>query len=295
MKGFKELLKEKKVLIADGAWGTELSKRGLQPGDCPEKWNLDHAADVKAVAAAYVQAGADVILSNTFGGNPLKLAKAGLEQRVEEVNRLGASISKEAARGKALVFASVGPTGKFMEPLGTITEQQMVECFARQARALAEGGADGIVIETFTDLAEARAALRAVKENTALPAAISMTFSRGPAGFATMMGVKPQQAAEVLEAAGADIVGSNCGTGIKDMIEVARLMRPATSLPLWIKPNAGLPELVGGKTVFRETPAEMAKHFKALVDAGANVIGGCCGTTPEHIRMLDAERKKMKG
>jgi len=295
MKGFKELLKEKKVLIADGAWGTELSKRGLQPGDCPEKWNLDHAADVKAVAAAYVQAGADVILSNTFGGNPLKLAKAGLEQRVEEVNRLGASISKEAARGKALVFASVGPTGEFMEPLGTITEQQMVECFARQARALAEGGADGIVIETFTDLAEARAALRAVKENTALPAAISMTFSRGPAGFATMMGVKPQQAAEVLEAAGADIVGSNCGTGIKDMIEVARLMRPATSLPLWIKPNAGLPELVGGKTVFRETPAEMAKHFKALVDAGANVIGGCCGTTPEHIRMLDAERKKMKG
>ena len=295
MKAFAQLLKEKRILIADGAWGTEFAKRGMRPGDCPERWNTDRPETVKAVAASYVQAGADIILSNTFGGNPIKLVRAGLERQVAEVNRIGASISKQAAAGKALVFASVGPTGEFMEPLGTLTEQQMVDCFAEQIRGLVEGGADGIVIETFTDLGEAKAALRAARQCASIPVAVSMTFSRGPAGFATMMGVRPAQAATELEAAGADIVGSNCGTGITDMIEVAALMRPATKLPLWIKPNAGLPELVGGNTVFRETPQEMAGHFAALVNAGANVIGGCCGTTPEHIRLLAEQRRKMAG
>ena len=294
MKALDQLLKEKHILIADGAWGTEFAKRGMRPGDCPERWNADRPEAVKAVAVSYVLAGSDIILSNTFGGNPIKLARAGLDKDAREVNRLGVAISKEAAEGKALVFASIGPTGEFMEPLGTLTEQQMIDCFAEQIRGLVDGGADGIVIETFTDLGEAKAALRAARQCApAIPVVISMTFSRGPAGFATMMGVKPEHAARELEAAGSDLVGSNCGTGIRDMIEVATLMRSATKLPLWIKPNAGMPELVDGKTVFRETPQEMAAQFDALVRAGANVIGGCCGTTPEHIRLLAEKRRRM--
>jgi len=305
MKDLNALLAAKRVLLSDGAWGTQLSQRGLQPGECPEQWNFDRRDDVKAVASSYVGAGSDIILSNTFGGNPIKLAKAGLKGKTREVNRLGANISKEAAGDRALVFASVGPTGEFMEPLGDITEQQMIDCFAEQIRGLVEGGADGIVIETFTDLGEAKAALRAAREVVGaghcfppacgkLPVVISMTYSRGPAGFATMMGVRPDQAARELEAAGVDLVGSNCGTGIADMIEVAALMRPTTKLPLWIKPNAGLPQLVNGKTIFRETPEQMAAQFPALVKAGANVVGGCCGTTPEHIRQLARQRQMMR-
>ena len=213
---------------------------------------------------------------------------------MHEVNRAAARISKEAAGGKALAFASIGPTGEFMEPLGAITEDEMVAYFAEQTAALIEGGVDGFVIETMSDLREAKAALRAVKESSRLPVVVSMTFECGQGGFATFMGVKPQQAAAELEGAGADLVGSNCGSGIENMIEIARLMRPATSLPLWIKSNAGLPELVDGKTVFRETPEEMAVHFGGLVEAGADVIGGCCGTTPEHIRLLVAERDKLR-
>jgi len=293
VKGFHETLDEKKILISDGAWGTQLAARGLQAGECPERWNLDRPADVQAVAAGYVEAGSDIILTNTFGGSRLKLEKAGLGDKVAEINRLGASISKEAASGRAFVFASVGPTGEFMQPLGTITEKEMVACFAEQVEALVEGGADGIVIETMSDLAEAKAALKAVRDCCSLPVVVSMTFESGPGGFATIMGVNPERAAQALAEAGPDMVGSNCGSGIRHMIEVARLMRPATSLPLWFKPNAGLPELVNGKTVFRETPEEMARHFAELVDAGANVIGGCCGTTPRHISALVAQRRSM--
>jgi len=292
MKGFKETLEDKKILISDGAWGTQLAARGLQAGDCPERWNLERPDDVKAVAAGYVEAGSEIILTNTFGGSRVKLEKAGLGDKVAEVNRLGASISKEAA-GRAFVFASVGPTGEFMEPLGTITEKEIVACFAEQVKALVAGGADGIVIETMTDLAEAKAALKAVRECCSLPVVVSMTFESGPGGFATIMGVNPVRAAAELDEAGPDLVGSNCGSGIQHMIAVARLMRSSTALPLWVKPNAGVPELVGGKTVFRETPEEMAQHFAELVDAGANVIGGCCGTTPDHISALVAERGSM--
>ena len=293
MKSFHELLKERKLLIADGAWGTELAKRGMQPGDCPEKWNVDHPAEVRAVAASYVAAGSEIILTNTFGGNRFKLAKADADKRAFELNRLGAAISREAAAGKALVFASIGGTGEFMEPLGTITEQEMVECFAEQVKALVAGGADGFVVETMTDLGETLAAVRAARENSSLPVVASLTFDHGQAGYATMMGVRPEAAAAALEAAGADAVGSNCGAGIANMVEIARLFRSATELPLWIKPNAGLPELVGGKTVFRETPVQMASYLRALVDAGANIVGGCCGTTPDHIRALVAERCKI--
>jgi 5-methyltetrahydrofolate--homocysteine methyltransferase len=290
---WKTRLEKKKILIADGGWGTELQKRGLAPGDPPEAWNLSHQEEVGAVARSYVEAGADIILTNTFGGSPLKLAKVHLEDKLLEINRQGARISKQAAGDQALVFASIGPSGEFMAPLGMVSEVDMVQGFAEQARALAAGGADGIVVETMMDLAEAKAALRAAKESISLPVAVTLTFNKLPKGYATMMGVRPEQAAAQLEKAGADIVGANCGAGIDMMIELMGLMRSATTLPLWCKPNAGLPELVHGKTVYRETPEMMASKLKPLVQAGANIVGGCCGTTPSHIRALLLERTKL--
>lgn len=291
--GWRERLSARRLLIADGAWGTELARRGLPAGTAPERWNLDRPEEVRAVAAAYVEAGSDIILTNTFGGSPLKLTKVGLGEKVAEVNRRGVELSKEAAQDRSLVFASVGPTGEFMAPLGTIEERDMIACFAEQVSAMVEAGADGILIETMSDLAEARAALQAVRDSSDLPGFVTMVFDKGAKGYATMMGVTPARAAEELEAAGADVVGANCGTGIENIIEVARLMRAATALPLWCKPNAGLPQLVDGKTVFRETPEQMAAHLKDLVEAGANIIGGCCGTRAEHIRAFVAEARRV--
>jgi 5-methyltetrahydrofolate--homocysteine methyltransferase len=288
-----EHLKTKKVVIADGGWGTELFKQGLKPGQAPEMWNIDRPEDIRAVAASYVMAGAEIILTNTFGGSPMKLAKMGLGPRMTEINRLGAEISKDAAAGRALVFASMGPTGELLQPLGAATEAEVVRSFEEQAKALVEGGADGIVIETMIDLIEARAALVAIRQNYTLPVVVSMTFDKKRVGYATIMGVRPQQAVSELEKAGADIVGANCGTGIDDMIEVTRVMRQATALPIWCKPNAGLPELVDGNIVYRETPEEMASKLHLLLEAGAAIVGGCCGTTPAHIKAFVRERNRL--
>jgi 5-methyltetrahydrofolate--homocysteine methyltransferase len=292
---WKSRLEKKKVLIVDGAWGTELFNRGLKPPEVPDAWNIERPEEVLAVALSYVNAGADIILTNTFGGSPLKLAKAGLERKTAEINRLGAEISKKAARDRALVFGSIGPTGEFVAPLGKATEAEMVKGFVEQAKALAAGGVDGIVIETMMDLTEAKAALRAVRENTFLPAAVTMTFNKAGRSYATLMGVRPEQAATELERAGANMVGANCGAGMDVIIEVARLMRPATGLPIWCKPNAGLPELVDGNTVYRETPEQMSSKLAALVEAGATMVGGCCGSTPTHIHVLVLERDKLTG
>jgi 5-methyltetrahydrofolate--homocysteine methyltransferase len=286
-------LKAAGVLISDGAWGTQLAERGLPTGIAPESWNADNPDSVRAVARAYVDAGSDIILTNTFGGSSFKLGKAGLAARVEELNRRGVELSREAAGDAVLVFASLGPSGEFMEPLGTVSEDEMVAEFARQIRAFAEGGADGVVIETMTDLGEARAALKAVRGTSDLPAVVSMTFDRGARGYATMMGVKPEQAARELDAAGADAIGANCGSGIDDVTEAAKLLSTATARPLWAKPNAGLPALVDGKTVFRETPEQMAAGLGALVEAGARIVGGCCGTTPAHVRALVEARARL--
>jgi 5-methyltetrahydrofolate--homocysteine methyltransferase len=280
------LLARKAVALSDGAWGTLLAARGLPPGTPPELWNLERPDAVRAVAAAYVAAGSDIVLTCTFGGTRFKLAKVGLAGKVEEVNRRGAELSREAAAGRALVLASVGSTGEFLEPVGDVSESAMTAAFAEQVRALAAGGAEGICIETMTDLGEARCALRAVREATGLPAVVSMTFDRGPAGYATMMGVRPEQAAAELSAAGADAVGANCGAGLEQMVEIVRLMAPATSLPLWAKANAGLPELLDGRTVYRQSPADFAERAGELRAAGARIVGGCCGTTPEHIKAL---------
>ena len=286
-------LEEKKLLIADGAWGTELANRGLEPGQPPEQWNLDRPDDVRAVAQSYVDAGADIILTNTFGANPLKLEKVNMLEKMERVNRIAVEISVEAAAGGALVFASMGPTGQFMEPLGLKTAGEITACFAEQTKAIAQAAPDGIVIETMTDLGEAQAALRAVKDNSDLPVVVCMTYGKGPKGYATMMGVRPEQAVEQLASAGADIVGSNCGSGIEQMVELTAIMRQATDLALWVKPNAGMPELLDGRTVFRQSPEEMAQYAGALVEAGATIIGGCCGTTPRHIELLAEQVRRL--
>ena len=295
MTSWEQRLSEKEILVADGAWGTELARRGLPAGEAPEKWNLENADAVREVAKSYIDAGADVIITNTFGGSRLKLAKVDMNDWVNDVNRRGAEISKAAAGDTALVFASAGPTGELMTPLGTVTEHEMVECFSEQIAALAEGGADGIVIETMAAINEAKAALRAAREVCSLPVVVSFTFDKGPAGYATFMGVKPEQAAEEMAKAGANVIGSNCGIGITDMVEIVRAMRGACDLPIWAKSNAGLPEYVDGQTVFKETPEQMAGSVAAIVEAGASFVGGCCGTTPDHIRLIAQECAKLRG
>ena len=268
-------------VITDGAWGTQLQARGLPVGACPDEWNLTQPGKVEEVAAAYVAAGSRIILTNTFGANRVRLAEFNLTDKVVEINRRGAAISKKAAGNKALVFASVGPTGKMLVA-GDVTEDELRVAFTEQAQALKTGGADALVIETMAELEEAQIALDAAK-STGLPVVVCMTFDTGGR---TMMGVAPDQAAKQFTSAGADVIGSNCGNGIAAFIPICRELRTATDLPIWIKANAGQPEYVDGKVIYRITPEEFAGHVPALRAAGANFIGGCCGTSPEHLRVV---------
>ena len=280
-----ELLTQGRPIIADGAWGTQLAARGLG-SDAPEGWNLTHPDEVAAVAADYAAAGAQIVLTNTFGGSRIKLEKARVGDH-DEVNRRGAELSRRGAGGEAVVFASIGPTGELIGLTSTRTEAEIEEVFAAQAAAILQGAPDGFVIETFSDLTEALCALRGVKSVCDLPVAVSMTFDEGARGPVTMMGITPQRAAEELTAAGADLVGANCG-GLGDDAweQLVRLMLDATDRPLWAKANAGIPQLVQGASVFPMQPDEFAALGRRLAAAGARVIGGCCGTTPEHIRAL---------
>lgn len=271
-------------VVTDGAWGTQLQARGLPAGQCPDAWNLERPSEVEAVARAYVEAGSQIILTNTFRANRLALAGYGLAHRVREINRAGAEISRRAAGGSARVFASMGPTGRMLM-IGETTEEELQQVFAEQAQALAEGGADGIVVETMSDLAEAAIAVRAARA-TGLPVVASMVFDSGKNLDRTMMGVTPEQAAVGLREAGADVVGANCGQGVAGYVAVCRRLRAAAEVPVWIKANAGLPELVNGVPVYRMRPEEFAGYVPALVEAGASFIGGCCGTHPEFIRAI---------
>lgn len=275
-----------KVTIADGAWGTELDKLGCPAGFCREEWNLTQPDLVGKVAKSYVDAGSKIILTNTFGANRFVLTKHGRADKVGEYNRAGAAISKKAIAGRGHVFASIGPSGKLVLT-GEVTEAELFDAFKEQAVALAEGGADALVVETMTDLTEATAAVKAAK-TTGLLVAASLTYDSGKDRTCTMMGVTPEQAAKALTEAGADIVGCNCGIGIENYIKVAAKLRAVTNVPIWVKANAGMPEIVDGKVTYRMTPPEFATKAKELVKAGANVVGGCCGTSPDFIRALAA-------
>jgi 5-methyltetrahydrofolate--homocysteine methyltransferase len=288
MQAIMERIRQGEILVSDGAMGTFLHARGLGAGECPESWCLSHPEVVKEIAQAYLAAGSDIVETNSFGGSSLRLEAHHLADKAHAFNLAAAKLAREAVGDKGYVAASVGPTGQILKPEGgKILPEQAYESFKEQVMALAEGGADALCIETMTSLPEALQAIRAAKENTQLPVFCTFTFDLKPRGFFTMMGVTPERAAQEATAAGADVVGANCGNGIIDMIEITRKMRAAVpQTPILIHANAGMPVIVDGKTVFKETPYYMAAQVEELLRAGANIIGGCCGTTPEHIAAI---------
>ena len=284
---FLERLKNE-ILVFDGAMGTELPPN---LGRCPEELNLIHPEVVAKVYSSYVKAGANVITTNTFGGNRLKLKENGLENKLEEINTKGVEIAKEATGEKAFVAASVGPTGKLLEPLGEFTFDQFYDVYREQIRVLAQAGADIIILETMLDIQEAKIALIAAKENCDLPVICSLTFSEEGR---MVTGSDPLIAATILEPLKPDVLGANCSLGPKGLMKVMKEFASATNLPLIVEPNAGLPRMVQGKTIYPASPDYMAKYALRFVNLGVNIIGNCCGSGPEHTKAIISKVKSRK-
>ena len=274
------------TIISDGGTGTYLQKNGLEPGGCPEEFNDSNPEVIKKMAREYFEAGSDMVLTNSFGGSVFRQKHYGFEEYVFKFNKLAAQHAKSQAPKHGFVCGSLGPTGEFLEPLGTVSNQEMYDSFKNQALALEEGGADCVVIETMLDIDETSIAINAVRENTNMLAMASMTFDKGPKGFFTMMGVTPEDAAKRLQESGAQIIGANCGNGIENMIEISSKMRESTDRPMIVHCNAGIPSLVSGEILYPESPEYMAEQFIKLIEVGVNIVGGCCGTSPEHIKAL---------
>jgi 5-methyltetrahydrofolate--homocysteine methyltransferase len=275
-----------KLLVSDGAWGTYLFKKGLTTGDCPEEWNLTHNADVLDIAKSYIIAGSDIISTNSFGANLFKLSQYNLEGKLSEICQISAEISRKAAGSEKIVMASLGPTGKFLI-MGDVSSQELYNSFKQQAIAFQKGGADAVCIETFYDLDEAEQAINAVKENTSLEVICTFTFDKSEYGFKTLMGISPQQMTEKLIICGVDIIGANCGSGFEDMVDIIKKIREVSAkIPILIQANAGLPIIENDQLIYSETPDKIKEIIPRLIAAGANIIGGCCGTTPEHIRVI---------
>ena len=276
MIGFLSRLETLGILISDGAMGTELAARGLPGGTAPELWNVENPDAVKSVHQAYIAAGSDIICTNTFGANRIKMGKFGLADRVGELADAGVKLAKECA-GDVLVFASLGPTGELLEPYGELTESEARDVFQEASAAAANGGADAILFETFYDLSEAKLAVESAR-GTGLPVICTMTFDKGGR---TMMGVSPMQAALELPAAGAAAIGANCGVGPDAMLPVVQKLCTAATLqvPVMVQPNAGLPPNV-------ESPERMAEFALRFADLGARIVGGCCGSGPEHVAAI---------
>ncbi|UCH95908.1 MAG: homocysteine S-methyltransferase family protein [Candidatus Aminicenantes bacterium] len=300
MESILDRIKKGEILIADGAMGSLLMARAkdLIKGKCPEVINLSRADILEEVARLYLEAGADIVQTNTFGGSPLKLSDYHLEDKTGEINRVAVEAVKKAVKekgGKAYVSASCGPSGKMLKPYGNIEAETMAENFTRQLSVVIEAGVDIVNLETMTDVQEAVLAVKAAKEiSPSIPVMANMTFNKTPRGFFTVMGVNIEKAAKELEAAGADIIGSNCGNGIENMIEIAKEYKKYSHLPLIIQANAGLPEIKDDVVVYPETPEFMAEKSKELAAAGVLIIGGCCGTTPDHIRAISQAVKNIK-
>ena len=278
------------VVVTDGSWGTQLQKRGIKRGECPDSWNLKHPDWVEEVARAYVDAGSQVILTNTFQSNRLSLGRFDLADKAVEINTRGVEISRKAAGDKAYVFASIGPSGKMLLTKET-TEDELQHAFEEQANAQAEAGADGIIVETMIDLVEATIAASAAKQ-TGLPVIASMVFDCGEHKDTTLMGNTPEQAVAELSKVGVDGVGANCGQGIEGYVPICRRLRAATDLAVWIKPNAGLPEVEDEKTIFYTTAQEFVASVPEMIQAGANFIGACCGSDQEFVKEI---RKVVEG
>lgn len=272
------------LLIADGATGTMLMSAGLPAGSAPELWNVERPDQIIALHHAYLEAGSQIILTNTFGGSRIKLDKFGLGERTRELNLAAVALAKQACQGQAYVAGDIGPSGELMQPMGMLTYDLALQAFAEQAAALADGGADLLWVETMTDLSEAKAAVAGARQVTDLPIFCSLSFGRKAR---TMMGVSARQAAQELWPLGLSAIGANCGEGLEMIPEVLRQMREVLpDAPLIVKPNAGLPKLIAGQTTYDLQPADFAAQMEEFVDLGAQVIGSCCGSSPAYIAAL---------
>ncbi len=274
----------KATLVSDGATGTYLQANGLEPGGCPELMNDTHPEVIRQMARNYFEAGSNLVETNSFGGSRYMLKKYGHGDRVEEFNRKAAELARSVAPEGCFVVGSIGPTGEFLEPTGVATEEEMYSAFCEQVRGLAAGGVDGICIETMSDVGEISLAIKAAKEVAGLPVIATLTFDKGPRGYFTMMGVTPADGATQLAEAGADVVGTNCGLAIEHLVEIVTAMREVTDRPILTHVNAGIPRIVGKDIVYPDTPEHMADRMPQMVEAGANIIGGCCGTSPDHVK-----------
>ena len=284
MPDLKDRLNKTGILIADGATGTMLQNAGLPQGTAPERWNLENPTAVRALYRAYVEAGSDIILTNTFGGTRIRLERDNFGDKTTEVNRAAARLAREVAGDNTIVFGDIGPTGKLLKPLGPLVPADAVDAFAEQAAALADGDVDAILIETMSDLNEAQLAIEGVRKVVGLP--IIVTFSFDTHGH-TMMGIKPALAAREIWAMGVTAVGANCGRTLSETLTAIQSMRQAVpEAVLMAKPNAGLPHADGADLVYDVTPDIMAEYALKFAAEGVKIFGGCCGSSPEHIRAV---------
>ncbi len=281
-----ELLRSGNILLSDGAMGTELHNRGLQQGDCPEEFNLIRPEVVKQIHQDYFAAGSDIVETNTFGGNRARLGRHELAEKIVDINKTAAQLALSVRPEGNFVAGSVGPLGEILEPLGSFSRDRAYDIFAEQIQALTAGGVDVIFIETMMALEEIEIAIQAARDSTDLPISATMTFEVGPTGPHTSWGVDPESAVEKLTGAGVDILGSNCGRGFDEMTTVIETMRPFTDTFLLAQANAGTPILEEGRSVFKETPEEVLPKARKLLQSGVNILGGCCGTGPDHIRAM---------
>lgn len=285
-KNLLEIIHSGRILLADGAMGTELQKHGLTSNDCPEEFNITRGEVVQAIYQAYYDAGSDLVETNTFGGTRPRLQKYGFEKRVKEFSRRSAQLAWEVCPAGKFVAGSVGPTGEIFEPLGTLSSSTAFDMFSEQAEALAEGGVDIIFVETMMAIEEAETAVLAAKRATNLPVSATMTFELNDSKAITSWGVDIPTAVERLQQAGADLIGSNCGNGIAVIIQAIKEMQALTKLPLVAQPNAGIPEIIAGRIHYHLEPEEIKKHVGELIRYRPGVLGGCCGTNPDYIRLL---------
>jgi 5-methyltetrahydrofolate--homocysteine methyltransferase len=284
MAAFLDRLRAGQVLVSDGATGTNLQQRGLARGVPSERWVLENPEQITALHRDFIQAGSDLVLTSTFGANSVRLAEAGLAGQVAEVNTQAVALARQASGGRTLVAGSIGPTGQLLKPLGPLDEEDAVKAFTDQAQALAAAGVDVLVIETQYDLGEAKAAVRAVRSVSQLPLVVSFSYDRGTR---TMMGVRPSGMAAEMADLGVDVLGINCGRSLDDNLKALHELRSATSLPIWFKPNAGLPVLdENANPTYTISPEQMGNQVPLWVAAGAQIVGGCCGTSPAHLAAI---------
>ena len=280
-------IKSGEILISDGAMGTMLFERGLKSGGCPESFNMENPHVLEEIARLYREAGADIIHTNTFGASPLKLTHYHLDEQAGAINVAAVKSARSGAGRDAIISLSVGPSGQLLKPYGTVDLETMYDNFLVQIKAGLAAGADAVTIETMSDINEATSAIKAAKAiRPGIPVIATMTFEKGPRGFFTNMGVNVSTACARLAQAGADVIGANCGNGTEIMVELAREFRRNTELPLAIQSNAGLPMLKNGEVLYPESPEFMANQAQRLREYGVAIVGGCCGTTPEHIRAI---------